>query len=76
MVDKLFAEEGKDVLVEDYTMDAAGSLSQMKLAGVEQSILDTYVAEHQKLAEESRRFGSLKQRFGTFRGRTGSGRSE
>lgn len=52
LVDKLFAEEGKDVLVEDYTMDAAGSLSQMKLAGVEQSILDTYVAEHQKLAEE------------------------
>ena len=44
--------EGKDVLVEDYTMDAAGSLSQMKLAGGEQSILDTYVAEHQKLAEE------------------------
>lgn len=48
----MLTENGKDVQVEDYTMDAAGSLSQMRLAGVEQSILDEYVAEHKKIAEE------------------------
>lgn len=48
----MLIENGKDVQMEDYTMDAAGSLSQMRLAGVEQSILDEYVAEHKKIAEE------------------------
>lgn len=52
LVRKLLEEKNQDVTVEDYTMDAAGSLSQMKLAGVEQSILDTYLREHEKVAEE------------------------
>lgn len=52
LVEELLMKKEKNVPVEDYTMDAAGSLSQMKLAGVKQSILDGYVAEHQKLAEE------------------------
>lgn len=49
---KLLEEKNQNVAVEDYTLDAAGSLSQMKLAGVEQSILDTYLMEHEKVAQE------------------------
>lgn len=52
LVRKLLEGKNQDVTVEDYTMDAAGSLSQMKLAGVEQSILDTYLREHEKVAQE------------------------
>ena len=49
---KLLQEKNQNVLVEDYTMHEAGSMSHMKLAGVAQKNLDSYLKEHQKLAEE------------------------
>lgn len=49
---KLLQEKGQNILVEDATMHEAGSMSHMKLAGVEQKKLDSYLEEHQKLTEE------------------------
>lgn len=44
------SENNLTMEVNDYTMDAAGSLSQMKLAGVAWMELDAYVQHHQENA--------------------------
>lgn len=43
---KILEENGQGIAVEDYSMDAAGTLSQMKLAGVDQSELEAYLEKH------------------------------
>ena len=49
---ELLKDKGIDIPVQDYTMSEAGSMSHMKLAGVSQQVLDTYLTEHQEIAEE------------------------
>lgn len=47
-------EENKiTATVEDYTLDTAGSLSQMRLAGIPQEELDVYIEEHRANAGEA-----------------------
>lgn len=43
---KILEENGQGIAVEDYSLDAAGTLSQMRLAGVDQSELDAYLEKH------------------------------
>lgn len=60
---KLLAEQGIDFTVADYTMHQAGSISQMKLAGVEQEVLDGYVESHKaNLSGEQLRITEVKIR--------------
>lgn len=47
---KILTENGQDLTVADYSMDVAGTLSQMRLAGVAQSDLDAYLEKHQEEA--------------------------
>lgn len=49
---ELLEDKGIGIPVQDYTMSEAGSMSHMKLAGVSQQALDTYLVEHQEIAEE------------------------
>lgn len=49
---KLLQDKNQNIPVKDYSMHESGSMSHMKLAGVSQDKLDTYLGEHQKLAEE------------------------
>lgn len=48
---KLLAEKGSSLTVQDYTMDMAGSLSQMRKAGVPESDISAYVEKHQQDAD-------------------------
>ncbi|MBS6180957.1 MAG: hypothetical protein KH921_09245 [Erysipelotrichaceae bacterium] len=49
--EEILAEHNVKKEVADYTMDEAGSLSQMKLAGVPQAELDAYVTKHRDNAQ-------------------------
>lgn len=42
----ILKENNQDIDVQDYSMDVAGTLSQMRLAGVAQSELDAYLEKH------------------------------
>lgn len=48
----LLAEQGSTLDVAEYTMDKAGSISQMKRAGVSQTELDAYVTRHKENSGE------------------------
>ena len=60
---EVLAEQNLDIPVVDYTMYQAGSMSQMKLAGVEQTVLDGYVESHKaNLSEDQLRITEVKIR--------------
>ena len=52
-LEALLKEESVDGEVKDYTWDMAGSLSQIRLAGVSQSVVDAYIEDHVRTAQES-----------------------
>lgn len=47
----LLSENGYDLSVADKTLSGASTLSMMKMAGVPQTDLDTYIEEHRQAAE-------------------------
>ena len=49
----LLEKESIDGEVMDYTWDMAGSLSQIRLAGVRQSVVDKYIENHTRAAQEA-----------------------
>lgn len=50
---ELMQKEGKNLAVWDYTMSEAGSMTQLRLAGVPTTELDAYVAKHKEAAGET-----------------------
>lgn len=50
---KILTENNQDLTVADYTMDVAGTLSQMRLAGVAQADLDAYLSKHKEEAGDN-----------------------
>ena len=49
-VEALLKDNNVDPTVIDATWDLAGTLSQLALAGVDQGVIDTYIANHQAVA--------------------------
>lgn len=49
---QILEQNEKEIPVEDYTMYEAGSMTHMKLAGVDSQVLDAYLEEHAELAKE------------------------
>ena len=50
---KLLDADGKDFVVEDYTWFMAGTLSQMRLAGVPEDVVQGYIDSHKAIAENA-----------------------
>lgn len=50
----LFEEKKQEAEVQDYTLYHAGSMTQLRLAGVDEETIDTYVKEHTENADHKK----------------------